>query len=56
MYWFGKPMTFGENESYADAALRLRERVNAMWLDIDRAVRDEKRRANEAEPRTANSE
>ncbi|MGH9200922.1 MAG: 1-acyl-sn-glycerol-3-phosphate acyltransferase, partial [Vicinamibacterales bacterium] len=28
---FGEPMTFGEGESYADAALRLRERVASMW-------------------------
>ena len=36
---FGEPMTFGEEESYADAALRLRERVNAMWLEIDRQTK-----------------
>ena len=28
---FGEPMRFGENESYADAALRLRDRVARMW-------------------------
>jgi len=32
---FGEPMTFAENESYADAALRLRERVSEMWTRID---------------------
>ena len=28
---FGPPMTFGEDESYGEAALRLRERVDEMW-------------------------
>ena len=28
---FGQPMTFGEDESYADAAQRLQARVTEMW-------------------------
>jgi long-chain acyl-CoA synthetase len=28
---FGKPMTFGEDESYGDAAQRLQQRVTEMW-------------------------
>lgn len=36
---FGEPMTFPEAESYADAALRLRERVAAMWGAIDQQRR-----------------
>jgi 1-acyl-sn-glycerol-3-phosphate acyltransferase len=53
---FGEPMRFGEGESYADAAIRLRERVNRMWLEIDRAKTEERRTKNETEPRIANSE
>lgn len=36
---FGEPMRCPEGESYADAALRLRERVAAMWETIDRQKR-----------------
>ena len=32
---FGEPMTFGEDENYADAALRLRDRVTQMWERAD---------------------
>lgn len=28
---FGAPLTFGENDSYSEAALRLRDRVDKMW-------------------------
>ncbi|MDO8680743.1 MAG: 1-acyl-sn-glycerol-3-phosphate acyltransferase [Acidobacteriota bacterium] len=28
---FGQPMTFGDDESYREAALRLRDRVDEMW-------------------------
>ena len=33
---FGAPLAFGEDESYADAAVRLRDRVNEMWLRCGR--------------------
>jgi long-chain acyl-CoA synthetase len=32
---FGEPIRFGEDESYADAALRLRHQVAMMWEQID---------------------
>jgi long-chain acyl-CoA synthetase len=32
---FGEPMVFGEDEGYTEAALRLRDRVAAMWQAID---------------------
>ncbi len=36
---FGQPIRFGEDESYADAALRLRDRVARMWEQSEGAKR-----------------
>jgi long-chain acyl-CoA synthetase len=53
---FGEPMTFGEDESYTDAALRLRETVATMWARMEGAKGAEGASGakRHAEPRTAN--